>query len=502
GHKEKLPSTVTYRCQSDVVSSISCSFNYPELSVPLVPTYPVSIAVESDAFTQYYDIGRRYRWSASTPQTGVYHYRSFRGESYYVTVTGADNVEYAILNKAVPTGDLPVNTEFQVRNFDGYSRRMTYELNLNEDHIMNVNGTVPSGTITWRVWTVYDNKMHILRTLSFSATMPSAPLYYFPAGKYVVEVEMSSGAMGKFEFNIGPIVSDSSAVIPRIGGFLVSSHAMRYYNMTFRLLNLDNITVNTRVEVWDRYSIQQSSVVVNLANKWNGTHWFPHETYLNYTEIVTNNRLTEGYFIVAVCTNSATDNTGSGVPRPDYPVRYNLTVYDHETFYYNDIAELTGGASAPLEYNFTTSLTQATERYSLRLNVPKGVWFNVTVIASSASAFSAELLHRWQQRTHRVPWNRLDDNLVGNIGTQLSFQFGSISSSLTLAVQLTRTAGVAGYLYIRIVPLKTDQFEVPPPLTPPQPGPLDILGPYLIPIGVGAAAIVIVTVVYFKKFKK
>jgi hypothetical protein len=160
-------------------------------------------------------------------------------------------------------------------------------------------------------------------------------------------------------------------------------------------------------------------------------------------------------------------------------------------------------ASTAEEHNFTLSLPgEATEYYQVNLSVPKGTWFNVTIIAEDADTFSAILLQDLGTRTHRTQWTDLNDELVGSIGTELSFQFGSISDSMRLILNTGRDLADNGSLYVRITPFNTSLYTYPPALVAQGPDLLATLAGYAVPIGIALVVAVVVAVVYVKKFRK
>jgi len=500
---KKTPAAHTYKFYSQEVALISYSFNYPGESEPVDPPIGTRIELSSDAFTSMFDYGQRYNNIINSPQSSILYYRSSNGETYYLTVIGPGNVKYTLFHEDNVAQDLPVNQELSVINNQGYAVKSAYSLYLSQDSFMKLNSSALLAEYAWRAWAVYGNDMYISQNLQWAATLQSSSFYYLPAGYYVFEVTAGPDTSAQFEFNIGPVVDASTASIARVGGFRVNTDTMTYYNTTLKLLNLANITVRANLAFYDRYMILSSSSTPILANRVNGTHWAPHPSYSNSTSFVTTNTLTEGYSLVAVCTYRVSNNTqGATNDYSDYEVNYGIECVDYTSSYFNGTFNLDVGAG-PVEHNFTLPLPgETTENYQVGLSVPKGIWFNVTIIAHDADTFSAVLLQNWQSRSHRTQWADLNDELVGSIGTQLSFQFGSISDSMKLILSVGRDLSDNGSLYVRITPFNTTTFIGPPVLTVGPPDFLSGLLVYAVPIAIGAAAIVIVAVVYFKKYKK
>ena len=502
-YKAKAPTVHTYKFYSEDVALISYSFNYPELSLPIVPLTPVSMMISSDAFVPYYDFGQRYSTTIATPTGDIVYYRSSNGETYYVSVMGADDVEYALYHEGNVAVQLPTNQEFTVTNDESYLVKKAYKLNLTHDSFVNLNSSASALDYDWVVWAVYGNEMCLTQQLQWAATMQTASFYYLPAGYYVFQVTAEAGVSDEFEFNIGQVYDEPTAVISRVGGFRVDSTTMTYYNATLRLLNHDNITVRTHLVFYDRYMIPTSNTNPILANRWNGTNWLPHPSYDNYTQVVTSNTLTDDHYLVAVCPYRVSNNTPTATnDYVDYPVQYSIESEDYTNVYFDDTASLVIGTTAE-EHNFTLSLPgAATEYYQVNLSVPKGTWFNVTIIAEDVDTFSAILLQDWGTRTHRTQWTDLNDELVGSIGTELSFQFGSISDSMKLILNVGRDLADNGSLYVRITPFNTSLYTNPPALVAQGPDLLATLAGYALPIGIGLAVVVVVAVVYVKKFRK
>ncbi len=502
-HTEKAPTVHTYKFYSEDVALISYSFNYPELSLPIVPLTPVSMMFSSDAFVPYFDFGQRYSTTITSPTGDIVYYRSSNGETYYVSVMGADNVEYALYHEGNVAEDLPVNQEFTVTNDESYPVKTAYSLNLTHDSFMKLNSSASALDYSWAAWAVYDNGMCLTQQLQWATTIQTAQFYYLPAGYYLFQVAADAGVYDEFEFNIGQVYDEPTGVISRIGGFRVDSTTMTQYNGTLRLLNHDNITVRTHMTVFDRYIISAVNTNPILGNRWNGSSWLPVPISDNYTQFQTAASLTDDYSLVAVCPYRVSNNTPSATnDYVDYPVQYGIEFEDYSDYYYNGTASLVIATTA-VAHNFTLSLPgEATEYYLVDLSVPKGTWFNVTIIAEDVDTFSATLLQDWGTRTHRTLWTDLNDELVGSLGTELSFQFGSISGSMKLVLNIGRDLADNGSLYVRITPFNTSLYTYPPALVAQAPDLFATLAGYALPIGIGIVVVVVVAVVYVKKFRK
>ena len=83
----------------------------------------------------------------------------------------------------------------------------------------------------------------------------------------------------------------------------------------------------------------------------------------------------------------------------------------------------------------------------------------------------------------------------------MSFQFGAISEDTFLSLLLTRALSDDGFLWIELTPIETHQLSSVGP--PPSSGDLfSMLGGIALPAAGAGIVIVVVTVLYFKKFKK
>ena len=121
-------------------------------------------------------------------------------------------------------------------------------------------------------------------------------------------------------------------------------------------------------------------------------------------------------------------------------------------------------------------------------------------MTSDVSGFNSRLYSSYDGRTHTTQWTDLNDAYVGVV-SEFSYQFGAISDYLLLELQLTRNQAVDGFLYVRITPMETHQLVIEE-TTPLGPDILGLLGGIAIPAVVGVGVIVVVYIVYVKKFKK
>ena len=134
------------------------------------------------------------------------------------------------------------------------------------------------------------------------------------------------------------------------------------------------------------------------------------------------------------------------------------------------------------------------------LNTTLGTWYNVSIMTADVVGRGGILYSEYDGRTHSTSWTDLNDELVGSLA-DYSFQFGAISDYLFLQIDITRNQAIDGFLYVQITPMETNRLLVEP-VTPLGPDILGILGGVVLPVAIGAGVIVVVYIVYVKKFKK
>ncbi|MFX1483654.1 MAG: hypothetical protein ACFFCP_10735, partial [Promethearchaeota archaeon] len=492
--QEKAPTTLTYRVDSPTdVASLAYAFNYGGL----FDTQPEYIIFTSGAFVYTSNGGSRYVQSISSPQTGEYFYR---GGPYYVTVMGGDNTEFTLYNKVNSNGDLPLNHEFEFDNYAGVTTTQAYRLNVEEPSMLRVNSTAGGGDLSIRLTGVDEDGFRSARTISFAVNLQLANEYYLPKGDYFVEMIVQDSVDEWIEFNFGPLVTETTADIVRVGGFLVDTDIFQMYNMTLFLNNEDNVTVEMEVAIYENSGSQLINTGITLANRWDGSQVTPLSPYGNNATInYPYQSWYEGQAFVSICAYIVSNNTvGATNHYEDYPVNLTVQWMNMDDQFYADFETLdvmTAAASTNI-----TLLTPPTlsEQWGVRLNTTPGVWYNVSVMTGGLSDFGAGLWSFYAGKGHFTGWGDLDDSYVGSL-SEFSFQFGAISDTSLLDLYLSRNP-VDGFVWIQITPMETHQLGIEH-ITPVGPDLLAILGSIAIPVAVGVGVIVVVYIIYVKKYK-
>lgn len=501
-HTEKVPTARTYKYNSPSdLAMVSYSFNYPEI-MPLASPFMTSLILSSNTFI--WGEGRmRMSFEFPSPLSDSYFYKSIQGETYYLTVMGGDNVEYAIYNSIVENAELPVNQEFLLQNLDEDVAKQGYHLVVDEDSFMKVNYTNYYGTCDWYAYSVTEDMMMRQFSVDDDNYYPDAPFIYMPAGEYVLFATLDGDYLGQYEFNIGPITDNPTTSIEsfRVGGFRVETEALDFFNLTLELLNEDNVTATTDFELFDRTGRNLVSSGYPLSNWWDGSSLMEHPSWENTYSLPIYTMTSDEYTLIAVSPVYVANNTEGSLT--DVYAEYNVTyALDWDVIteeYFTDMASLNVGSGAT--HVFDLELPGDTnEIYYLDLNLTTGVWYNVSIISEDVTGFNADLFHNIGGRIHQTPWTYLDDNLAGSIGTELVFEFGALTQDSVLFLSITRSLGAEGNLTIQITPFLTNTLgELPALVATADPlAGLIAATPY---IAVGGIIVVVVVVVYVKKFK-
>jgi hypothetical protein len=501
-NKEIVPDIRTYKYSSpNDLAMFSYSFNYPEMMLA-VPPNPVILTITSDTYVwgegpmrMWYDYG--------FPLSDSFFYKSVQGETYYLTVQGSDNTEFAIYNTIVDNAMLPVNQEFLVQNLNGDPSNVGYHLVLEEDSFMRVNATEYTGTSNWYAFSITDDMFMRQFTIGYDTYFPDSPIIYMPAGEYVIQGLLDDNYLAELEFNIGAITDDLTTSIEsfRIGGYRVPTNAIDFYNMTLELLTEDNVTATTQIALYDRTGRSLVSGSYPLSNWWDGSNLMEYPSWDNTYSIPLTSTTTDGYTLIAVSPVYVANNTEGSLTDvyAMYNVTYALTWDDITDNYFNEIDSFNVGNIGTFVWNLA-STDEANEYFRLDLNLTAGTWCNVSIISANVTGFTASLQHDIDGRIHVTPWGDLDDNLVGTIGTELIFEFGSLTENPIFFFNIVRSLGVEGNLTIHIEPFVTNTIGDLPELMPPS----DLIAgliaatPY---IAAGGIIVVVVIVIYIKKFK-
>lgn len=503
-HTEKVPTARTYKYSSPTdLAMISYSFNYPEI-MPLASPFMTSLTLSSDTY-MWGEGKMRMFYEFATPLSDCYFYKSIQGETYYLTVMGGDNVEYALYNSIVEDATLPVNEEFLLQNLNEDVAKKGYILTVEEDSFMKVNYTNYHSTCDWFAYSVTEDMVMRQFNVGDDDYFPDAPFIYMPAGEYVLFATMGGDYVGEYEFNIGPITEDPTTSIEsfRVGGYKVPTNAIDFYNLTLELLTEDNVTATTDVQIFDRTGRSLVSTDYPLSNWWDGNNLMEYPSWTNKLVLPVYTMTTDEYTLIAVSPIYVANNTEGSLTDvyPNYNVTYSLEWDVITDEYFKEIHTLNVGNGATYVFNFELGPdSDVNEYYCLKLNATRGTWFNISIISEDVTGFTSELFHNIGGRIHHTPWGDLDDNKVGTIGTELIFEFGALTDNPIFFFNLVRSLGSEGNLTVRIDPFVTNTLGDLPVLVPEFDlfAGIAMAAPYIVVLG---ASVVVIVVVYVKKFK-
>ncbi|MFW9966958.1 MAG: hypothetical protein ACFFEA_07375 [Candidatus Thorarchaeota archaeon] len=496
-HQELAPTVHTYKVWSpDSLASVSYAYNYPEMFIGI--TQPPAIYFTNDAFEYGYNGGSRYVDIIGSPTSGVYNYI---GDTHYITVMGGDNIEYTLYHQALDEMPLPVNREFQIENYFTIDDTRAYRMTLEEDSLLRVNSTAAGGDFEISTTVEFEDGFRVERNINDGAALASATDYYLPAGDYLVDIVVGSGVNEWIEFNLGPITTNTTAEIVRMGGFYVPTSVFQAYNLSLYLGNRDNVTVSLEITVRDMSDSSVANINVDLANWWDGSSLMTNPSYPNNATYSLSSRIWhDGYAFVGICAHYVANNTlGATNHYEDYPVELTIEWVNRLGDLYWDTTSMDVTTTVDSN-NFTLPWTGDTnEWYGIDLNTTVGTWYNVSILSADVSNFEATLFSEVDRRTHDIAWGDLDAAITGVL-PDISFQFGAISETSHLRIYAERS-GSDGFLWIQITPMETHQLEFPE-ISPVGPDILAILGGIALPAALGVGIIIVVYVVYVKKFKE
>ncbi|NHI88570.1 MAG: hypothetical protein EAX87_03545 [Candidatus Thorarchaeota archaeon] len=497
-YKEMAPTVRTYKVNSrNDVASLAYTFNYPNGILPT--TQPVAIEFTSNEFNYGHNGGTRYDEGSGFPSNGQYF---FRGGPYYVTVYGGDGTQYTLYHQSSSQGALPLNQKMHLENYIGSTAAQSYTLDIDQPSILRVNSTATAGELSIALTGSSEDGYRSVRSPNHPATIQAANEYYLPVGKYHVELYVSNNVNEWVRFNVGSIVDETTTDIVNVGGFFVDAHLFQMYNMTLYLNNQDNVTVNFEYSIYDASGAVRVSGSTTVANRWDGSQIQAHPTIPNNRTINYGGQgYYEGFAFVGICTYQVSNNTqGATNVYMNYPVSLTIDWQNRMNDIYADIETLDVGAASAWT-NFSLPLPgSGSGTYGLLLNTTPGTWYNVSVKTGDVTGFSSTLLSAYDGRAHSTPWGDLNDEYVGNIA-DFSFQFGAISDNSLLSMAISRNLGVDGFLWVQLTPLPTPQLSVEK-ITPVGPNVLAMLGGVALPAAVIVGVVVIVYIVYVKKFKQ
>ena len=495
--QELVPTVHTYKvtCPNDI-GKVSYVFNYPEAM--MIGTQMPRILFTSGSFVHDVEGGVRYMEGITNPNNGEYYYCA---ESHYVTVMGGDGVSYSLYHEATGVS-LPTNNEFILENVFGESKDYVYKLDVDTPSTIRVNTTSVSDYEFYLVG-YHDDGYRYSTSLAAGANIEDESEVLLPAGEYFIIITVDAYTYGRFvEFSLGEFVDESQADISRIGGFLIDTEPYTYYNFTVRMNNPDNVTVAFVMIVYDQFGTQMLGASYTLANWFDGSSIIPHSTYDNYVRImVSTNQWSEDFAYVSILPFAVTNNTApGGNVYEDYPVDFEFEVDSRMNDFYKDFAVIDASAGADF-HNFTLSaLGDSVEYYGVYLNTTPGTWYNVSIMTNDVTGVQVVGLFIVDMRTFNVPWSDLSYTYVG-APDDLAFQFGSIGDEAFFRVRVNRPLSGSGALWIQLTPLETNQLSEIGPIRSGS-NILAQLGGLAIPLAGGGIVIVVVAVLYFKKFKK
>jgi hypothetical protein len=499
-YEEVAPTVRTYKIDPGTgVSALYYSFNY----VPLIfgTTQPVSIMFSSDGFNYGSMGGSRYMRSIGTPANDIFYYQ---GGVLYITVMGGDNTDYTLCHNANVATQLPVNHEFLLENYYTNPIKDAYSLTLEAPSLLKVNSTGVAADYAISIYGVNEDGYYVERTPTDTATIDSANWVYLPTGKYVVVVTVDSTTTSRMiEFTVGGITEESEAGIVYLGGFIVPTTPNHQYNLSLTLNNIYNVSSDVDIYVYDQFFTNRYTGSLTMGTWWDGVAAIPHPTDVSEFEVTLGNRLwSEDYATVLLVTYPYNNTAGVGNVYPDYALNFTIDWVDVTYYNFNETTHF-DVTSDPGAYNFTLGYpaTIAGEYYAIALNTTPGTWYNVSIMTADVNTIPWIEIHTaYDHRTHVIYWGALSDTLQGAV-PDLSVQFGAISDITHLELRVNRALSVEGFLWIEVTPLPTHALELLP-APPVGPDLFAILGSIALPVGVGAAVIVVVAIVYVKKFKK
>ncbi|MHA1588584.1 MAG: hypothetical protein ACTSV9_07420 [Candidatus Thorarchaeota archaeon] len=457
---EKAPTARTYKFSSNLTHAgrIGYSWNYPEFVLPVHMPYEPELKVTSDAFV---GSGAVMRYQTQLwGDIGHHYYQSFQGESYYLTVIGMDETVYSIYNEEIGLGQLPLNEAFYLENNHLNSHTAAYQLSLDEDAILKVNSTENVGDYGWMLFSVFDDMMFRVLSVTDGSTFHNSPSYYIPAGEYVVMGIGNLPASGYYQFTMGPVLDALSTLEVSVGsimGVRFDVSTINWYLNNLSLLTQDNITVSADYTFFNTYGMMVSGYSFSLGNREVGGHWMAFGNNFTTRSL---SSLADGFLVVAVSPYQVQNNTaGPGSLYHDYAVEYGIEFEDRWSEVFNQTASITAEATSA-SHNFTLGDPgDGSETYGFSIACEEGVWYNVSVIVSDVSSWYVLGYHNYSGWTQRLDWPSLNDRLVGSTGSEAAFQVGAISDEIFLSFHATRDLLGEGSFYVEITPLVSNQLD-------------------------------------------
>ncbi|MFO7836644.1 MAG: hypothetical protein R6V83_08315 [Candidatus Thorarchaeota archaeon] len=510
-YQEKPPVARTYKftANSTHPGRIRYALNYPE-DVDGGPSPEAQISIFGNVFQN--DIGHPRWMDYLDPYSDEFHYYSWANESYYLTIEGLDEIEYIIHHDRPNVPMLPTNEEFYIENMLSGGVRYPYRLPLAQDSVLRVNGSTGMAGFSWKIWKVTEDRISYSRSISFGSEIEYANTYYLPAGNYLVTASGGEGAIGRFEFNLGPILDGAGSVGVDAGdiiGLRVDTSPLSFYRSNVTLMTHDNVSVKSEIDYLNGYGGYEESLDITLGNRQSGTSWVAYGTNTTSTQLGTDDTsysmFCEGEGIIVLTPYQVNNNTaGIGNEYHEYTVDYEITFDEYEGFLNGTKTQTV--TSDPVWSNFTLGdPAEPTETYVLRLSAVRGTWMNFSIYTEDVDSWEAYLYQNVDGCSHYIDWtNDLEDVFTGSLSGDGYLELGSISDEMMFVFKIDRSEVEEGSFNILVTPHTTNTLETLPPLEyeggdagAPEGGDWLAQNALLLAGGVGVAAVVIVGGVYF-----
>ncbi|TXT55309.1 MAG: exported protein of unknown function [Candidatus Thorarchaeota archaeon] len=512
-HDEMAPTIHTYKLTSNSThpAYFEYAINYHELA-PLYTMTAPSIILQTSLNEFTYSADHYVEYLSNIGEK--HWYQSFGNNSYYLSFSGMDNIEYTLYHDQPVVPELPINEEFYVENYDVAGELMAYRFYLSQDAIIKVNSTEVNSGFDWDM--IYSDGTNFQWIgITDSTTFHGARHYYLKAGTYLVLLEANSwNSAGHYTVNLGPIVDglgNYAVDLEDLIGvrFDVNVHTFNEFNVTLR--NQANITVRSDIDFMTMYGSDVANYATTYSNRQNGLDWMAYSgvnmSTLQFGESTDYRYFPDGYGILVISPYEVENNTGGIVSDfyNEYTVDYGITHRDYTSDYINGTKSVDVGTSS-VWANFTLGDPgDAMEYYWLVINCSEGVWMNFTVYTDDVTDYRFAALQESKRGCPQIlEWDDISGGSAWSSATEAWYEFGSMSDQIILYIEIDRDLLDEGSFDILIQPYTTNHRESPVLQYAgyvPGTGGFDILGQNmpLIIGGVAVAAIVIVVLVAWKK---
>jgi hypothetical protein len=257
-----------------------------------------------------------------------------------------------------------------------------------------------------------------------------------------------------------------------------------------------------QVDVYNQFYSVYYNANPTLGIWFDGSSTTPHPTHETSVEYNLAARTwTDEYAIVVVSLFPYNNTVGVGDYFEDFNVSLSIDWEDVTHDYFEDIQPIDASTGSGA-YNFSLALPgDGIESYAVILNATPGTWYNVSIGTQDMSTLNVITSYApLREYTYFTSHGDLNDELQ-NVGSDWSFQFGAITQTVWLEFDIIRTLSSEGHFWIQFTPMETYELEHPEPLTTASFDIFGMLGDLAVPLGIGAVVIVVVAVVYVKKFR-